>query len=201
MIGSVREPLWSEAYPVHSQDVQNPSTWEAPPLVSSLVTHWYRDAGSMPKSARVGNWNYIANQRNDEGQLAGQFLTGNSEGLRISGGRHQNNSEILGQSSMGIFPSSMAWQMSFRLKYKPGKFDCTADWSDYLKHFEKVAQRDGWSGNDKAAQLSMSLTGVVRQVCSDSVEDGVEGDDYDSLVELTGGNLQGRVSGSEQEER
>ena len=87
---------------------------------------------------------------------------------------------------MGNFPSSMAGQMSFRSKYKPEKYDGTADWSDYLKHFERVAQWNGWSDNDKAAQLSMNFTGVARQVWSDSVEDSVEAHDYDSLVETMG---------------
>ena len=144
--GDVREPLWSEDFPVHSQNVQNPSTWEAPPLVSTPVPHGYRETGLVPNSARVGNWNDIAaNPQSGEWQLAGQFPTGNLKGLR--------------QSSMGNFPSSMAGQMSFRSKYKPGKYDSTADWSDYLKHFERVAQWNGWS--DKAAQLSMNLTGVA----------------------------------------
>ena len=185
--GDVREPLWSEAYPVHSQNVQNPSTWEAPPLVSTPVPHGYRETGSVPNSARVGNWNDIAaNAQSGGGQLAGQFPTENSEGLRTSEGPQQNNSGLLGQSSMGNFPSSMAGQMSFRSKYKPEKYDGTADWSDYLKHFERVAQWNGWSDNDKAAQLSMNLTGVARQVWSDSVEDSVEAHDYDSLVETMG---------------
>ena len=83
--GDVREPLWSEGYPVHSQNVQIPSTWETPPLVSTPATYGYWDAGSMPNSARVGSWKDIAeNQQNDEGQLPGQFPTGNSEGLRTS---------------------------------------------------------------------------------------------------------------------
>ena len=71
----------------------------------------------------------------------------------------------------------MAGQMSFRLKYKPEKYDGTVDWSDYLKHFEKVVQWNGWSDNEKAAQLSMSLTGVACQAWSDNVEDSVENDD------------------------
>ena len=78
----VREPLWSDSYPVHSQNGQRPSTWETPPLVSSPVTYGYQDAGSMPNSARMGNWNDIAaDPQNGAGQLAGQFPTGNSEGL------------------------------------------------------------------------------------------------------------------------
>ena len=185
--GDVREPLWSEGYTVHSQNVQRPSTWETPPLVSTPVRYGYQYAGPMPNSARVGKWNDIAaDPQNRTGQLAEQFPTGNSEGLRTSEGSQQNNSGLLGQSSMGNFPSSMARQMSFRSKYKPEKYDGTADWSDYLKHFERVAQWNGWSDNDKAAQLSMSLTGVARQVWSDHVEDRVGNDDYDSLVEIMG---------------
>ena len=76
--------------------------------------------------------------------------------------------------------------MSFRLQYKPDRFDGTADQSDYHKHFEKVCQWSGWSDNDKAAQLSMSLTGGARQVWSDSGQDSAEADDYDSLVEVMG---------------
>ena len=58
---------------------------------------------------------------------------------------------------MSTFPSSTARQMSFRSKYKPEKYGGTTDCSDYLKHFERVAQWNGWSDNDKAARLSMSL--------------------------------------------
>ena len=93
--------------------------------------------------------------------------------------------------------------MSLRLKNKPEKFDSTADWSDYLKHFEKVAQWNVWSDNNKAAQLSMSLTAVARQIWSDSVDASVENDDYDPLVEVMRhsfnprGQLQSRVSGWE----
>ena len=42
----------------------------------------------------------------------------------------------------------------------------------------------GWSSNDKAAQLCMSLTGVARQVWSNSIEDSVEDDG--SLIDLIG---------------
>ena len=87
---------------------------------------------------------------------------------------------------MRNFLSTMAGQMSIGLKYKPEKFDGTADWSDYLKHFEKVAQWNGLSDYDKAAQLSMSFTGVARQVWFYSVNTSVENDDYDSLVEMMG---------------
>ena len=39
--------------------------------ISTCHTFFW-DAGSVPNSARVGNWNNItANQRNGEGQLAG----------------------------------------------------------------------------------------------------------------------------------
>ena len=51
--------------------------------------------------------------------------------------------------------------MPFRLKYKPEKYDGTAD---YFKHFDDVAHWNGCSDNDKATQLSMSLTGVADNV-------------------------------------
>ena len=129
--GDVREPLWSEGCPVHSQNVQNRSMWEAPPLVSTPVTHGYQETGSVPNSARVGNWNDIAaNPQNGARQLAEQFPTGNSKGLRTSEGPQQNTSGLLGQSSMGNFPSSMAGQMSFRSKYNPEKYGGTAGRDD-----------------------------------------------------------------------
>ena len=82
----------------------------------------------MPNSARVGNWNDIAaDPQNGTGQLAGQFSTGNSEGLKTSEGPQQNNSGLLGQSLMGNFPFNMAGQMSFRSKYKPERYDGTAN--------------------------------------------------------------------------
>ena len=63
----------------------------------------------------------------------------------------------------------MAGQMLYRLKYKSEKFDATADWSDYLKYFEKVSEWNGWPDYEKAAQL-LSLTGVACQVWSDRIE-------------------------------
>ena len=51
--------------------------------------------------------------------------------------------------------------------YKPKKYDGSTDWTDYLKHFEIVSQWNGWSDLKKAAQLSMSMTGVARQTWSD----------------------------------
>ena len=73
-----------------------------------------------------------------------------------------------------------------RLKFKPEKFDGTADWSDYLKHFEAVAQWNTWTPEEKAVQLSMNLTGVARQVWSDCMDSVVNGQDYQALVKAMG---------------
>ena len=71
-------------------------------------------------------------------------------------------------SSFGSFqtaPEESLLQGSFqsgRFKtYKPEKYDGTSDWTDYLKHFEIYSTWIGWSELDKAAQLSMSMTGVA----------------------------------------
>ena len=69
-----------------------------------------------------------------------------------------------------------------RTKQKPEKFDGSSDWSDYLNHFEMVSLWNGWSEEEKAVQLSMSLTGAARQAWSDSFCDGRIPLTYGSLV-------------------
>ena len=69
-----------------------------------------------------------------------------------------------------------------RTKQKPEKFDGSSDWSDYLNHFEMVSLWNCWSDEEKAVQLSMSLTSAARQAWSDSFCDGRIPLTYDSLV-------------------
>ena len=73
-----------------------------------------------------------------------------------------------------------------RKSYKPEKYDGSTDWTDYLKHFEIVSQWNGWSDLEKAAQLSMSMTGVARQTWSDICSDPSMLFDYRSLVKGMG---------------
>ena len=58
-----------------------------------------------------------------------------------------------------------------RTKQKPEKFDGSSDWADYIKHFEMVSLWNGWWEDEKAVQLSMSLTGTARQAWADSFTD------------------------------
>ena len=67
-------------------------------------------------------------------------------------------------------------------KQKPEKFEGSSDWSDYLNHFEMMSLWNCWSGEEKAVQLSMSLTSAARQAWSDSFCDGRTPLTYDSLV-------------------
>ena len=67
-------------------------------------------------------------------------------------------------------------------KQKPEKFEGSSDWSDYLNHFEMVSLWNCWSEEEKAVQLSMSLTSAARQAWSDSFCDGRIPLTYDSLV-------------------
>ena len=97
------------------------------------------------------------------------------------------------QNSFGSFqtaPDESLLQGSFqsgRFKsYKPEKYDGTSDWTDYLKHFEIVATWNGWSEMEKAAQLSMSMTGVARQAWADSCSDISVLGDYKALIRHMG---------------
>ena len=69
-----------------------------------------------------------------------------------------------------------------KMKYKPDKYDGTADWADYLRHFEMVSAWNEWSLEDRAVQLSMNLTGVARQAWADSFCDQTSPISYDALV-------------------
>ena len=134
--GEVREPLWSQVYPVLSQNIQSPFIGKHLHWISTPSTHGYQDAGSMPNSARVGNWNIIAaNLRNGEGQLAGQFPTGNPESSGTSKGLPRIVQEYWNNSQWWVIFRPLL----FTLKYMPDKFDGTAEWSNYLEHFEEVA--------------------------------------------------------------
>ena len=55
-----------------------------------------------------------------------------------------------------------------RQKHKPGKYDGTSDWADYLRHFEMVSTWNRWGTDYKAAQLSKNLTGIDRQAWPDT---------------------------------
>ena len=68
------------------------------------------------------------------------------------------------------------------MKYKPEKYDGTADWADYLRHFEMVSAWNEWSLEDRAVQLSVNLTGVARQAWADSFCDQTSPISYDALV-------------------
>ena len=78
--------------------------------------------------------------------------------------------------------SSASTSSKGRFNYKADKFNGTTDWSDYLQHFEMVAKWNNWSGLEKAAQLSMNLTGVARQVWTDSFCDPLVQVSYEDLV-------------------
>ena len=53
-----------------------------------------------------------------------------------------------------------------RKERHPDKFNGTIDLADYLNHFDRVARGNTWNREEKAMQLSMSLTGEAQGVCS-----------------------------------
>ena len=113
----------------------------------------------------------------------------NSEGLGSGAVANENLSmprqrmPIVAQPSIGP-RASMNLDPEFRqrTKQKPEKFDGDSDWADYLKHFEMVSLWNGWREDEKAVQLSMSLTGTARQAWTDSFSDPQASLSYDSLV-------------------
>lgn len=76
-----------------------------------------------------------------------------------------------------------------RKNRKPDSFDGKSDWADYLKHFEAVATWNGWTGEEKAVQLIMSLSGTARQTWSDCWPDSEHCYNYDVLVNILAGRF------------
>ena len=72
-------------------------------------------------------------------------------------------------NSLQTAPQS--WQqdsvLSNRIRCKPEKYHGCLDWSDYLRQFQKVADRNEWNDREKAAQLSMNVSGLARQAWAD----------------------------------
>ena len=64
----------------------------------------------------------------------------------------------------------------------PDKFNGqTIEWSDYLIHFETVANWNGWNDFEKASQLIMSLQGEAQRVFSD-ISPYINTQDYGALI-------------------
>lgn len=78
--------------------------------------------------------------------------------------------------------SSKSW-CSPRRSRKPDHYDGATDWSDYINHFEAVAAWNGWCNEEKAVQLTMSLTSTARQTWSDCFADKEQCWDYNVLVD------------------
>ena len=78
---------------------------------------------------------------------------------------------------------------------EPDKFDGErTKWSDYLQHFETVAEWNRSSYEEKGIQLAMSLQGQAQRVLGDVAHYG-ETEDYDSLLS----ELSRRFNSSESE--
>ena len=68
-----------------------------------------------------------------------------------------------------------------RKQRDPDKFTGhSIEWADYLHHFEMVASWNGWSQQEKAMQLAISMQGEARRVLSDISY--VPLDNYEALV-------------------
>ena len=69
-----------------------------------------------------------------------------------------------------------------RKQHEPDKFDGErTEWSDYIQHFETVAEWNGWSYEEKGMQLAMSLQGQAQRVLGDVAHYGGT-EDYECLL-------------------
>ncbi|KAH3876953.1 hypothetical protein DPMN_000806 [Dreissena polymorpha] len=71
---------------------------------------------------------------------------------------------------------------------EPEKFDGqSADWRDYIVHFENVAHWNDWDNLEKAQQLIMSLKGNAQKLLSDLQPSQMN--NYSYLLEVLGRRL------------
>ena len=93
--------------------------------------------------------------------------SGNKQARNIPGGPlgHRSNGRWVG-----------------RKQREPDKFDGErTEWSDYIQHFETVAEWNGWSYEEKGMQLAMSLQGQAQRVLGDVAHYGGT-EDYECLL-------------------
>ena len=77
----------------------------------------------------------------------------------------------------------------------PDKFNGqTVEWSDYLTHFETVADWNGWNDFERASQLIMSLQGEAQRVFND-IAPFINTQDYGALIS----ELENRFNPAERE--
>ena len=103
-----------------------------------------------------------------------------AQNLFESQGQHQDSGSYMTAPS-STWKQDSSYQ---RFKCKPERYDGTGDWSDYLRHFQKVADWNGWNEVEKAAQLSMNLSGLARQAWADSFSDPGSEVTYGAVVSV-----------------
>ena len=127
-----------------------------------------RDTGTDTQ----GKFNQLINenkQNNQEQKVRMNFENGTQlpcfDQRQIASNAHLTPAKINGSSC--TFQSQTGFKTPRKLK-EPDLFDGQrTEWPDYICHFEQVAQWNGWSDNEKAAQLAMSLRGVAQRVLSE----------------------------------
>ena len=97
-----------------------------------------------------------------------------------------------------VFPSANQGFVGRQYNHRqrdPDKFNGqTVEWSDYLTHFETVANWNGWNDYERATQLIMSLQGEAQKVFSD-VAPYIDTQNYGALI----AELENRFNPAERE--
>ena len=65
---------------------------------------------------------------------------------------------------------------------KPERYDGSEDWSTYIQHFEWCADLNGWTDQEKAKFLTVSVTGTARQVLAGVSRDRLA--EYRTVVQI-----------------
>ena len=111
------------------------------------------------------------------------------------GGRLYPESEFWSRPTEGQVSYPNTGPRNGHRQRDPDKFNGqTVEWSDYLTHFETVANWNGWNDYERATQLIMSLQGEAQRVLSD-ISPYIDTQNYGALI----AELENRFNPAERE--
>ena len=170
-----------------------------PVRISSSTPCAYKTHDNEPRRPNMRSHDPDLNKNQDRVRFQGQGDSHSGSNRQPQnhgyGGRLNPQSEFWSRPTEGQMSYPNTGPRYSHRQRDPDKFNGqTVEWSDYLTHFETVANWNGWNDYERATQLIMSLQGEAQRVFSD-ISPYIDTQNYGALVS----ELENRFNPAERE--